>query len=82
MNLRKMVAPKGVGWPTGLKCSREGCSVRIAPGDAVLAGRNPTQGSLAFHKGCITGLVGGEWPESRYDRIRESIIEDPTSVLL
>ena len=82
MNLKKMKTPSGAQeWPNGIGCSRQGCGIKIAPGDAVLAGRERTQGSVVFHKGCIIGLVQSEWPESRYDEIRQSIIESPAELL-
>lgn len=81
MKLKKLKTGRGAQeWPNGIRCASPKCHRKIAPGDAVLGGRERTQGSIVFHKQCIVSIVCGEWPETRYDEIRRSIIEDPTSV--
>ena len=75
-----MVSPKRRNqWTNGVCCSL--CGSPVIPSQSVLAGRERTQGSVAFHRGCAISLVQGAWPECLYDEIREGILADPDKVL-
>lgn len=63
-----------VVWPKGANCSA--CGRVLKWKDSVLAGRSPSRGTIAFHKECILNIVDVEFPDSRFDKIKASIVEN------
>lgn len=79
MRMEKMITPSGSAWPNGARCFH--CRRKLQAGEPVLAGRCDLRGTVAFHKGCLIALTRQNWPESLYDEIRQSIIDNPEQVL-
>jgi hypothetical protein len=76
--MKKMVTPNSGAWPSGIPCLH--CNRPAGRGEAVLAAKTPIQGTILFHKGCLFALTKQNWPESRYDEVRQEIIDNPELV--